>query len=210
MRTATELLAQYAAYHRDRRNIVSHFVGVPMIVFAIGVLLARPALAPAASRDTGVDPLRARCRVVPDARQRGSRHRRQRRRRRAALARASRSPAAAFRSGSPGARIFVVGWLIQFVGHWYEGRKPAFVDDLVGLVVGPMFVVAEAMFMLGWNKPLLAEIERRVGPTTMRDMARPGLPLPSLPGFSARLSAVPRRPARAGQLRLESKRSKPQ
>ena len=44
MRTATELLAQYAAYHRDRRNIVSHFIGVPMIVFAIGVLLARPAL----------------------------------------------------------------------------------------------------------------------------------------------------------------------
>ena len=44
MRTATELLAQYAAYHRDRRNIVSHFVGVPMIVFSMGVLLARPAL----------------------------------------------------------------------------------------------------------------------------------------------------------------------
>ena len=36
MRTATDLLSQYAAYHRDRRNIVSHLVGVPMIVFAIG------------------------------------------------------------------------------------------------------------------------------------------------------------------------------
>ena len=42
MRSATDLLTQYAAYHRDRRNIVSHFVGVPMIVFAVGVLLARP------------------------------------------------------------------------------------------------------------------------------------------------------------------------
>src|SRR4029077_4540035 len=41
MRNATDLLAQYAEYHRDRRNIVSHFVGVPMIVFGIGVLLAR-------------------------------------------------------------------------------------------------------------------------------------------------------------------------
>ena len=29
MRTATELIVQYAAYHRDRRNIVSHFIGVP-------------------------------------------------------------------------------------------------------------------------------------------------------------------------------------
>jgi len=44
MRSATELLVQYAAYHRDRRNIASHLVGVPMIVFAVGVLLARPAI----------------------------------------------------------------------------------------------------------------------------------------------------------------------
>ena len=42
MRPALDLLSQYAEYHRDRRNIVSHFVGVPMIVFAVGVLLARP------------------------------------------------------------------------------------------------------------------------------------------------------------------------
>ena len=41
MRNATDLLAQYAEYHRDRRNIVSHFIGVPMIVFGVGVLLAR-------------------------------------------------------------------------------------------------------------------------------------------------------------------------
>ena len=39
MRPAIDLLSQYALYHRDRRNIASHFVGVPMIVFAVGVLL---------------------------------------------------------------------------------------------------------------------------------------------------------------------------
>ena len=71
-----------------------------------------------------------------------------------------------------GLGCFALGWVIQFIGHWYEGRKPAFVDDVIGLVVAPMFIVAEAMFMLGWNKPLLSEIERRAGPTTMRDMAR--------------------------------------
>src|SRR5882724_6493676 len=42
MRNATELMVQYAAYHRDRRNITTHYVGIPLIVFAIGVLLARP------------------------------------------------------------------------------------------------------------------------------------------------------------------------
>ena len=71
------------------------------------------------------------------------------------------------------ATFFVVGWVIQFVGHYYEGRKPAFVDDLVGLLVGPMFVVAEWMFMLGWNKPLLQAIEAEVGPTVIRDLAHP-------------------------------------
>ena len=35
-----------------------------------------------------------------------------------------------------------------------------------------MFVVAEGMFVLGWGKPLLAEIERRAGPTHLRDIAR--------------------------------------
>jgi hypothetical protein len=39
-RPAIDLLKQYAEYHRDRRNIVTHFVGVPMVVFAIGVFLA--------------------------------------------------------------------------------------------------------------------------------------------------------------------------
>ena len=43
---------------------------------------------------------------------------------------------------------------------------------LVGLLVGPMFIVAEAMFSLGWNRPLLDEIERRVGPTVLRDLAK--------------------------------------
>ena len=63
-----------------------------------------------------------------------------------------------------------VGWAIQFVGHHYEGRKPAFVDDIVGLMIGPMFVVAEVMFHLGWNRPLLEAIERKVGPTVLRDL----------------------------------------
>jgi uncharacterized membrane protein YGL010W len=42
-----------------------------------------------------------------------------------------------------GMGFFVVGWLIQFIGHYYEGRKPAFADDIVGLLVGPMFVTAD-------------------------------------------------------------------
>jgi uncharacterized membrane protein YGL010W len=173
MRTATELLTQYAAYHRDRRNIVSHFVGVPMIVFAVGVLLARPlvavgglALTPAwiafalaagwyltrGSLALGLAVSAAVGVLIALAHN---------------IADGSLATWLAW-----GVGFFLVGWLIQFVGHWYEGKKPAFVDDLVGLLVGPMFVVAEAMFMLGWNKPLVDEIEQKVGPTVLRDIAK--------------------------------------
>ena len=72
----------------------------------------------------------------------------------------------------PGVALFVIGWAFQFVGHWYEGKKPAFVDDLVGLLIGPMFVVAEAGFLLGLRKPLQADIEAKAGPTVIRQRRR--------------------------------------
>ncbi|HEY9238421.1 MAG TPA: Mpo1-like protein [Burkholderiaceae bacterium] len=173
MRSATDLLSGYAEYHRDQRNILSHFIGVPLIVFAIGALLARPAFEVA-----GV-PLSPAWIVFAATAAwyltRGN----------LALGIAVSACVGALllaaqqvADGSTarwlawGVGTFVIGWVIQFIGHWYEGRKPAFVDDLVGLLVGPMFVTAEAMFMLGWNKPLLAEIERRAGPTVLRDMAK--------------------------------------
>ena len=40
LRPAVDLLAQYAEYHRDRRNIATHLIGVPLIVFGLAVLLA--------------------------------------------------------------------------------------------------------------------------------------------------------------------------
>ncbi len=173
MRTATELLTRYAEYHRDRRNIVSHFIGVPMIVFGVGVLLARPAFAAAGqslSLAWIVFALAAAWYLT-----RGN----------AVLGLAVSAAVGVLlwlgqqvAGGSVpawlawGVGFFAVGWLIQFIGHWYEGRKPAFVDDTIGLLVGPMFVVAEALFLLGWNKPLHSEIERRAGPTVTRDLAR--------------------------------------
>ncbi|HKX93094.1 MAG TPA: Mpo1-like protein [Methylibium sp.] len=174
MRQVTELLAGYAAYHRDRRNIATHLVGVPMIVFAVAVLLSRPAFAlggwamtPAwivcavttawyLTRGAPLLGLATSAMV-------------------AAMAAAGSLVAAGSTTAwlATGTTLFVVGWAIQLVGHWYEGRKPAFVDDLTGLLIGPMFVVAELMFAAGWNRPLLAEIERRVGPTRLRDAGRP-------------------------------------
>ncbi len=36
-----QLLSQYAAYHLDHKNILTHFVGIPLIVFSILCLTAR-------------------------------------------------------------------------------------------------------------------------------------------------------------------------
>ncbi|HEY6132606.1 MAG TPA: Mpo1-like protein, partial [Rubrivivax sp.] len=72
-----------------------------------------------------------------------------------------------------GVGFFVVGWIIQFVGHYYEGRKPAFADAIVGLLVGPMFVVLEMLAPLGLFKGLMARIEAHAGPTLIRDLAHP-------------------------------------
>ena len=62
-----------------------------------------------------------------------------------------------------GAGLFGVGWAIQFLGHAWEGRKPAFIDDLIGLAMGPLFVVAELGFFLGLRRDLFSDVEASAG-----------------------------------------------
>jgi len=59
--------------------------------------------------------------------------------------------------------MFVIGWIIQLVGHIHEGRKPAFLDDIVGLLIGPLFVVAEICFLLGLRRELEVAINAKAG-----------------------------------------------
>jgi uncharacterized membrane protein YGL010W len=53
---------------------------------------------------------------------------------------------------------FIAGWVIQFIGHIYEKAKPAFMDDIMGLVIGPLFLMAEVYFALGLEKQLHKDI----------------------------------------------------
>ncbi|PQV53822.1 DUF962 domain-containing protein [Paraburkholderia sp. BL21I4N1] len=168
MRTLTQQLTQYAAYHRDRRNIATHFIGIPMIVVALAVLVSRPAFAVGALPlmvspawlllgaatiyylvlDVPLGVMMAVVAVVCVAFGQWI---------------AAQSTLIWIATG---VGLFVVGWVFQFIGHVaYEHRKPAFVDDVIGLLIGPLFVLAEALFGFGW-RPLLREaIEAQVGPT---------------------------------------------
>ncbi|CAG9175535.1 Mpo1 family 2-hydroxy fatty acid dioxygenase [Cupriavidus pinatubonensis] len=151
MNTLVEHLANYAAYHRNPRNVATHFIGIPMIVLAVTTLLGRPVM-PLGDGDAYLTPamvvyalsclfyLRlsagfgvAMAIVL-------------------ALFLYAGAHLAALPTGgwlAAGIGLFVAGWVIQFVGHYYEGRKPAFVDDMVGLLIGPLFLVAETAFACG-------------------------------------------------------------
>jgi uncharacterized membrane protein YGL010W len=63
-----------------------------------------------------------------------------------------------------GVGMFAVGWALQFWGHKFEGRKPAFVDDLNQLMIGPLFIMTEVLFALGLRQQLKRDVEAKVGP----------------------------------------------
>jgi uncharacterized membrane protein YGL010W len=177
VKTLEENLTQYAAYHRDRRNIATHFIGVPMIVFAIILALATVAIPVGTLSITlaavlaivscayylkldltlGVTMLVVLFLMCAGASE--------------ITARSATGVALAWALG-----IFVVGWAIQFLGHKFEGMKPAFFDDVMQLMIGPLFVCAEAFFLLGAKPTLRRYIEDRVGPTVARRDGR-ALPL---------------------------------
>lgn len=168
-RPATELLVQYARLHRDRRNILTHAVGIPMVVFALGVLLGRPRW------DSGWTPAWALwCLTAPWYLSRGQ----------VGLGLAATvlnaallalaTPLAATEAWLVvGLGALMLGWTAQWAGHYYEGRRAEAVDDLTRLLVGPLFVAAEALFALGRCRPLREQIERAVGPSRLRDLTVP-------------------------------------
>ncbi len=36
--------------------------------------------------------------------------------------------------------VFVLAWIGQFYGHKVEGKKPAFLDDILFLLIGPLWI----------------------------------------------------------------------
>lgn len=161
MSALQQQLSFYAAYHRDPRNVATHLVGIPMIYVAIVVLLSTPwfhwqgwpvsaALVIGLAACVWYLRLDLRYGLVMTALTAlclvgGQR-----------LEALGTVPWLAWGLG-----LFVVGWIFQAIGHVFEGRKPAFLDDLRGLLVGPLFVVAEVGFALGLRRELRAQLAAR-------------------------------------------------
>lgn len=171
---AEELIVQFARVHRDQRNIATHMIGVPMVVFGCAVLLARGHLGAAA---TGLSLawlawsiatlwVVSRGHLLLGL----------------TVGVASGVLFALAHLASAGTLVQALGWglgfvlggaALQWLGHCYEGRRAAWIDELHGLLVAPLFVAAEMLFALGLARPLQREVERRAGPTVLRDLAHP-------------------------------------
>jgi uncharacterized membrane protein YGL010W len=161
VKTLEDEMAVYAAYHRDPRNRATHFLGVPLIMLALLVPLSlhrfelagfsvTPALLVAAA-------LLAYYFVLDFA-----------------LAVAMLVVLGALiwlaellaAGGAAHAWIwfgaaFVGGWILQLVGHVFEGRKPALVDNLFQIFIAPIFLCAEVFFALGLRSGLRSAVQAR-------------------------------------------------
>jgi len=148
-------LASYAAVHRDRRNKVTHFIGVPVIVFSLLLVLTlwplqlggrevSGALVVAVlsvvgwmALDLGIGLVMAALMLVAWY--------------------AAEGLAAGLGSGATWGVflvLFVGAWVLQFVGHHYEGKRPALLDNIFQIFIAPMFLVAETMVALGQRRDL--------------------------------------------------------
>lgn len=132
--TLERLFDEYAAYHRHPMNELTHYVGVPLIIFTLVGLLSQVSLGPvslavpvAAAAVLYTATLSAKL-TLPFALF-------------IALSFvAARPPPAPLLSAG-----FIGGWALQLVGHLvYEKQSPAFLKNLQQLLVGPLWLIHRA------------------------------------------------------------------
>ena len=151
----------YAAYHQDGRNKATHFIGVPAIMLSLFIPLAWLRVEVGGVTLTAAMLFAAAVLVyyflldVPLAL--------------AMLVFTGILVYVADRIAAQGtaagwiwfAILFVGGWILQLVGHIFEGRKPALVSNLFQVFVAPIFLCAEVFFALGYKPRLNAAMQER-------------------------------------------------
>ncbi|MFV3073910.1 DUF962 domain-containing protein [Niveispirillum fermenti] len=155
-------MAFYSAYHRHPHNRLTHYFGVPVIVFAVmlglsyvtlplggaNISLALLLMAVLAAYYVYLDPMiggTLTAIAIPVLM--------------LADHLTTQPPVLA---ATVGIVAFVGGWAVQLLGHKFEGNRPALTANLLQIFVAPLFLVAEAYFALGLRKDVEAEVERLV------------------------------------------------
>lgn len=130
--TKAALFAEYASYHADRRNRFCHAIGIPLIVLGTMGLVSLRHIGPV---DLAV--------VIAIA---------------VLIYYAALDIRGALLSLVIFAVLYVIairlawqvnlaalilGWVFQLVGHRFEGTKPKFLENLIYLLVGPLYIFEE-------------------------------------------------------------------
>lgn len=139
--TKTELFREYGSYHADRRNRICHAFGIPLIVLGIMGLVH---LVPFHIGPVDLAAVVAVAILIYYA---------------AIDVRGALVSAVVFAilyliairlPWQVNLAAFILGWGFQFLGHKLEGTKPKFLENLVYLLIGPLYFFEE---MLGMAHP---------------------------------------------------------
>lgn len=158
-----EQMAMYSAYHKDWRNQLTHYIGVPMIVFSLLIIASTVQIG-----ETSMGPITLAAVLMTVL----------------VLFYIFAAPLvgtlSAFIYGlmlfyaevigridfmlavQAFAVFFFGGWAIQFAGHVFEGRKPALFDNILQIFMAPSFLIAELLFKVKLEQGLKAEIDARM------------------------------------------------
>jgi uncharacterized membrane protein YGL010W len=130
--TKSELFREYGSYHADHRNRVCHAFGIPLIVLGIMGLAHLVALGPV---DLAAVAAIAVLIYYAAIDLRGALL--------SAVVFAILYMIAIRLPWEVSLGAFVFGWVFQLVGHRFEGTKPKFLENLVYLLIGPLYIFEE-------------------------------------------------------------------
>jgi uncharacterized membrane protein YGL010W len=155
-------LAEYATFHRDSRNCLMHIIGNPILfvaavlplsllsvtIFGVQIsaapLLVIPALLLWSAWDLGLG-LAIAAAAIPLLLI-------------AAIIASHVSVAAVWLIT---AVLTVLGWALQIVGHqFFEGRRPALLDNPIHMLISPMYLFAKLFVALGFRRDLAAILQK--------------------------------------------------
>lgn len=156
MRTLAELLSSYQSYHTKFVTRVTHYFGIPLVVFSLLIFLGWihikvpnvfdlplswiitiAVLIYYAFLDITFAGVLAIAFLILNL-----------------IASYFSLPAPTWLGFKVFAITFILGWALQFLGHLLEGNKPAFLTNTIQLLVAPLFITAEAFFALGYKHDL--------------------------------------------------------
>ena len=138
MKKVDRFLQDYASSHRTKGNMITHFIGIPLIILGLMSMLVRlPLLSESFTAaevliilvtifyftlDVKLGAVMLIAVLLLDVMARG------------------------IGSFWIGFLIFATGWLFQGIGHAiYEKHSPAFFKNLIHLLIGPLFILNEVL-----------------------------------------------------------------